>query len=246
MVRPLVENVDQHLFALVENAVLRQHGDAQRGEQFADAVVDFGVDVVRPPRQHDDRPSLFARFGEDLFPFRAHVGIVSVQAGEPFGEPRLYLARLDLPAGERPLQCAHRRLFVVQIEIRHDEIFVVQPFVVRLQKFRIVRHDGAVVMVDRIVLVQIVALAGEENEIDALVQKAFDVPVRKLGGIADGVAGDGVLPPEIQAAGGLLAQNDFEAARLEKARPQRELFVVAERERKPHPAPLSFGAGHAF
>ena len=88
-------------------------------------------------------------------------------------------------------------------------------------------------MVDRIVLVQIVALAGEENEIDALVQKAFDVPVRKLGGIADGVAGDGVLPPEIQAAGGLLAQNDFEAARLEKARPQRELFVIAERERNP-------------
>ena len=101
-------------------------------------------------------------------------------------------------------------------------------------------------MVGRIVFVQIVALAGEEDEIDALVQQALDVPVREFGGVANGIAGDGVLPPEIQAAGRFLAEHYFKAARLEKARPQRELFVVAERERKPHPAPLSLCAGHAF
>ena len=97
-------------------------------------------------------------------------------------------------------------------------------------------------MVDRIVLVEVIALAGEENEVYALIQQALDVAVRELGGIADGVAGHGVLAAEIQLAGGLFAEHDLKPAAFEKSRPQRQLLVKAERERQPDPAAPACGA----
>ena len=232
VVRPLVEHVDAHPFAAEIHRVLRQHRNPQRGEQLADAVVDLGVDVVRPPRQHDDGFSFLARGVQDLVPFRADVLAVPLQprkaraqtaADHPRGEPVLF---------QRLFQRAHRRVLVVRVYVRRDEVAFIQPLVVRAQKFGVVRHDGAVVMVIRIAFVEVVAFAGEEDKIDALVEQAFDVPVREFCGVADGIARDGVLPFEIELPRRLFAQYDVEAAFLEEPRPQRELFVEPERERQ--------------
>ena len=87
MVRPLVEHVDAHLFPLLEDAVFREDGDAQRGEQLADAVVDLGVDVVRPSRQHHDVFALPLRLGADLVALALDIGIIGVEARKARGKP---------------------------------------------------------------------------------------------------------------------------------------------------------------
>ena len=117
------------------------------------------------------------------------------------------------------MQGAHGALFVVEIEIGHDEVFLVQPLVVGLQKFGIVRHHGAVVVVGRVVLVQIIAFAGEEDEVHSPIQQTFDVAVGELGRVADGIAGDGVLALKVQLPRRLFAEHHREPAGLEKSRP---------------------------
>ena len=133
----------------------------------------------------------------------------------------------------------HGALFFVEVEIRHHEVVFIQPLVVGLEKLRVIGHHGAVVVVDGIVLVEIVALAGIEDEIDAHVEQAFDMPVHELGGIARRVARDGVLAPEVELARASVGEHDFKAARLEKARPERELFIHDELQREPHLPALS-------
>ena len=246
VIRPLVEHVYEHFLALEKHAVFRKDGDIEGGEQFADAVVDLGIDMIRPARQNDDGNVFLLRLGKYFVALIAYVAVIRFQprkslfqslSDEPFGQFVFF---------ERVMQRAHRRLFVVQVYVRHDKIVAVQPLVVRLQKLGIVRDDGAVVMVGRIVLVQIITFAGEEDEIHARVEQAFDMPVRKFRGIADGIARNGVLPPEVQLTGRFFAEDDFKAARFEKSRPKGKLFVKAERQRKPHSAAPALYARRAF
>lgn len=122
------------------------------------------------------------------------------------------------------MQRMHGRLFVVEVEIGINEVFLRQPFVICLEQFGIICHDGTVIMIDGIVLVEIVTLAGVEDEIHALVEKGLDVSVHEFGGIAGGVRSDGVLSSEIQLARAAVGKDDAESAGLEKLRPQRELF----------------------
>ena len=138
---------------------------------------------------------ILARFEQDLLPFRVHVRIEFVQTGKAFFQPRPDLRGGEFIAFQRVFEGTYRRFLVVQIEIGHDKVVACQALVVGFEKFGIVRHHGAGVMVDGIVFVQIVAFTGEENEIHARVQQAFDVPVRELCGIAHGVAGDGCAGP---------------------------------------------------
>ena len=94
-------------------------------------------------------------------------------------------------------------------------------------------------MVDRIVLVEIVTLGRIEDEIDAHVEQAFDMPVHELGGIARRIARDGVLTLEVELARTFFGEHDFKAARLEKARPERKLFVHHKLQQEPHLPALS-------
>lgn len=93
-------------------------------------------------------------------------------------------------------------------------------------------------MIGRIVFVQIVTLAGIEDKIDVLVEKAFYMPVNEFCGIAGGIARHGVLPFEVQIARRFFAEHHFESARFEKSRPQGQLFVKAQSQRDPHAAAL--------
>lgn len=159
----------------------------------------------------------------------------------------------QLPARERAVQRMHGRLFVVKVEIGINEVFLRQPLVICLEQLGIICHDGTVVMIDGIVLVEIVTLAGVEDEIHALVEKGLDVSVHEFGGIAGGIRRDGVLSPEIQLARAAVGKDDAESAGLEKLRPQRELFEHDQLHGQPHrparlraPAAAARAASHTY
>ena len=130
MVRPLVEHVDENVLSLFENAVLRKDGDAERGEQLADAVVDLGVDVVRPSRQNDDGPPLLTRFKEDLLPFLVYVRMEFLQSGKPFAQARLDLRARKFVAYQRFFEGTYRRFFVIEVEVGHDKVVACQALVI--------------------------------------------------------------------------------------------------------------------
>ena len=56
-------------------------------------------------------------------------------------------------------------------------------------------------------LVEVIGHTGVENGVDALLQQGHDVAVKELGGVTDRIRGDGLLPLEVQAPGGLRGED---------------------------------------
>ena len=68
------------------------------------------------------------------------------------------------------------------------------------------------------------------------------MPVHKLGGVADGVRGDGALTVTVELAGGLLAEDDAEAQSGKESVPEGQIFVVVKAEGQAD-VPSRAGAG---
>ena len=246
VVCPLVENVDLYQVGLVEHGVLRKHGKVQRGQKFVDAVVDFVIDVVGPAGKYYNllalRPCLCGNFGA----LCAHVGVVLIEAGEAVIQRLCRILPLYFIFFERRAQLFDGVFALVQIDVRHYEVFFVQPLVVGLQQLGVIRHDGAVVMVYRIVLVEVIAFAGHKYEVYALIQKAFYMAVDELCRVAGGIGSNRVLAAEIQLARGLVRQHYLEAKAFEEACPDGQLFIHTELQGKPHLYPARVCASDYF
>ena len=239
MVCPLVEDVDLDEVALLEHGVFGEHGEPEGAEELVDAVVDLGIAVIGPPREHDDVfPPPFG-LRQHPPPLGDDRGVILLHALHARPKSLFDEEAWDMVPPERADERLHRGPLAVGVEVGHDEIFVVEALVVGLQEFGIIGDDGAVVVVDAVVLVEVVALAGVEDEIHAHVEEGLDVPVHELGGIAGRVARDGVLAAEVELARTPLREHHVEAARLEEGRPKRELFIHDELERQPHLPPRS-------
>ena len=73
MVHPLVGN-DKGTLRLCQmgDGVLSKYGETVGGNQFRDAVVDFRVNMVRAPRQHNAPFSFFFQVREGLLALLLH------------------------------------------------------------------------------------------------------------------------------------------------------------------------------
>ena len=124
----------------------------------------------------------------------------------------------------------------VDVHIRVAEIFSVQSRIVCRQKFGIIRYDRAVEVVIAVSLVDIVAHTRIENEINALIEKVFNMAVSKLGRIAHGIRGYRMLSKIVHITGAFIAYNRFKAKLRKESVPERKLLVKAERKGQTHSA----------
>lgn len=79
VVRPLIQNVHFHELSALEHAVLGEHRHIERRQQFSDAVIDLGVDMIGPPRQHNELFALALRLVDDLAALFLDRGIIGGQ-----------------------------------------------------------------------------------------------------------------------------------------------------------------------
>ena len=113
----------------------------------------------------------------------------------------------------------------VDVDVRAMEIVTVQRRNIRLQQFGIVRHNRTVIVIVASALIEIIALAGIENEVNTLFKQAFDMSVSKLCGIADCIRRNSVLSLVIGLSGAFFGNNDLEAHSREHFMPERQLLI---------------------
>ena len=80
-------------------------------------------------------------------------------------------------------------------------------------------------MVVRQMLVEVIGHTGVENGVDALLQQGHDVAVKELGRVTDRIRGDGLLPLEVQAPGGLRGEDHLKVQSGEQGEPEGEVLI---------------------
>ena len=106
------------------------------------------------------------------------------------------------------------------------EVFdVLQGGDVYPQQVGIVGHHGTVIVVVRQMLVEVIGHTGVENGVDALLQQGHDVAVKELGRVTDRIRGDGLLPLEVQAPGGLRGEDHLKVQSGEQGEPEGEVLI---------------------
>ncbi len=166
VVGPLVQDAGGEFFHPVRDAVLGDDRRAVPDDQPVDAVVDLGVHMIGPPRQHDDPLALAAGLGDDLAAPGADLGHV---AGV-FGVGRVRRL-LDLPLGdaaEVPGQdlfghLAHKVLGAVDADVVTDKLLALQLRAVAQQHLGVIGDHRAVVVVVPQALVDVVGQAGVKS-----------------------------------------------------------------------------------
>ena len=139
---------------------------------------------------------------------------------------------------QRLLEFLVEILAALEVEVVVDELRRVQLGAVALQNLGVIGDDRAVIMVVTQVLVQVIAHAGVEDRIHALLTQPADVAVGQLGREAGRVAGYGRLAALVQLAVGEGADDDLKAQFGEQCVPERQQLVHIQAERD-----ADFGAG---
>ena len=95
----------------------------------------------------------------------------------------------------------------METQVGVEVVHLAQGGDVHPQQVGVVGHHGAVVVVVRQVLVKVVGHAGVEDGVHPLLQQGHHVAVEELGRVAHRVRGDGLLPLDVQAPGGLRGED---------------------------------------
>ncbi len=223
VVGPLVQHAGRGLFPQMADRVLAHHGGALGGNQLFYAVVDFIVQMVGPPGQHQDGPSLGAGLGQHRLATLAHPCQVGVILGVGPGNGGPGLGGGDV----RPVFLQNFGELFAKIRRAVDADIVVnkalssQLGAACRNHLGVIGHHRAVVAVVALALVDIIAHAGVENGVDIrLGGQGVDVPVHQLGGVAHRVAGNGALPGKVELAGAARAGHHLKAQGGEQAVPE--------------------------
>ena len=233
MVGPLVQDGSLELLFVPADGVLADDGSALPDDELVNTVVDLRVNVVGAARQHNDAAAFPAGLRNDLGALVAqllHVAGVLVVGringfvhGLPVQPREIMVQRL--------LEFLVEILAALEVEVIIDELRRLQLGAVALEHLGIVGHDGAVIMVVAQVLVQVVAHAGVEDRVHALLAQPVNVAVAQLGREAGRVAGDRRLTALVQLAVGEGADDDLKAEAAEQRVPERQKLVHIQAER---------------
>ena len=121
---------------------------------------------------------------------------------------------------------------MVEIHIRRDEIALCELHIVCAQELGVIRDDRAVEVVVIFALVNIIAHARPEDEINTLFKQILNMPVCQLCRIADRIRGDGVLSLVIHIAVAFMRELHREAELCKKLRPEGHLLIEGECQRQ--------------
>ena len=242
MVGPLVQHAGGELLHPVGDAVLGDDRRAVAGDEVVDAVVDLRVHMVGTPGQHDDAPALTAGFVDDLAaldPDLCHMGLV-LGVGGVGSLLHLLLGDAAEILGQDLLRhLMDEVLRTVDADVVVDELLALQLGAVPGQHLGVVGHDGAVIVVVAQPLVDVVGQAGVEDGIQMHLGQGLDVAVAELGRETGGVAGDGGLTGQIEAAAGHRAGVDGKAQLCPESMPEGQQLVHIQAERDADGAALT-------
>ena len=242
MVGPLVQHRGVEFLLVPAHRVLGDHRGALPDDQLVDAVVDLGVNMVGTARQHDDVFALLAGFGDDggaLVPDLLHVAGVLVVGGVDGGMDIL-LPQVGVGFGDGLVEPLVEVLAALQIKVIVEQRNLGQFGAVALQHLGVVGHHRAVVVVVAQVFVQVVAHAGVEHRVHALLGQPMDVTVAELGREAGGIAGDGGLSGLVELAAGEGADHHLEAQFRKQGMPEGQQFIHIQAEGNADPGPGMF------
>ena len=238
MIRPLIQNGKLGSVRKVGDAVFGYDRQSKARNKLLDTVVYFGVDVVGTSRKNDYRHFALPRLFDYLLALCDKVAAVVFESLHSLAPNRFRVLFGNAVFCQRLAHYLGKMLFKIYVNVRMHEIVVVKLVNVGFKQFGIVRHNGTVIVIVALTLVDIVAFAGVENEIRAPLQKAEDVSVGKLRGIAYRVRGNGVLTLIVDVTGAFLADHHLKAKFGENLVPERQLLVKSQTKGKSH---LCFG-----
>ena len=168
VIRPLIEHFQVRRLHKVRNRILGNRHDAKRRNQFLYAVIDLGIDVIRSASKHHDgltvRSGVVDKFQPALnngvvVRFHCRVALLNRFFGGFFG---------NAVAFQRSYQRIRNGFGARHINIRIDEVVVVQFGNVGAEQFRVIRHDQTIVVIVAVALVGVVTLTRIENEVNSL------------------------------------------------------------------------------
>ncbi len=264
MVHPLVHHADGALGAgAVRHGVLGEHGEAERGDELGDGVVDLGVVVVRAAGEHDTVGVVALDPVKRLVAGVGH-GLLEVEVGLPRGVD----GGVHLGAGDVGAPHAAAALGGVGLALDGDHLveapLELPPVVVgqegcqvlhggrgelvdvELQGLRVAHDDGAVVVVaGGLVLLALPAHAGHPDEVDVLAQQVHHVAVGELCRVADGLRGHGLDAGLVGGLGGVVRRHHGETQLGEERVPEGVVLVHVEGARYAHGAAGRLLAGPA-
>ena len=238
MIGPLVQYAQSGGIRKTCHAVLCDDSHAEAGDQLVYAVVDLLVDVVRTACDNYDLAPLCSCL---LYYFHSLAGNGILVGAESFiglvhsiGYPAL-----DIVSAESLSHDLYDVLPDIQVKIRVYEVITVEPRVVCDEELGIVGNNRAVEVVVAFALVYIVAHAGVEYEIHALVEEILDMSVSELCGIADRIRRNGVLSEIVHITGALIGNNRPESQCGKEHMPEGQLLVEAQCKGKSHSAAVT-------
>ena len=174
--------------------ILGKHDHTQRANRLGNAVIDFRIDVVRPPGEHDAAAIMLLHVRERAQAFLLYVMLEQLILGVCSLDRLLRLLHRHVRPSEFFDDALGHELMVGQVEVgTHvaDARFA-QFGHVRADDDRIVRDDRAVVVVVGVGYeVLLVAHARVEDRLDTLVEQPLDMAVHEFGRVADIFGGDG-------------------------------------------------------
>ena len=263
VVHPLVENdggaVD---IAQMRDRVFGKHRKSVRVQHFRNAVVDLGVNVIRPSGQHDAVLSVLLEEAQDFLAFRLYVFTHLMHLG-----PGCVGSLADLLRGRRGNVVGNAQLLLrvvfrkdrdqtvrSDLRTRKGEERVQEGDVGRRERLDIVpdvlrigRNDRAVIVVRGLLdLLVLVRNAGIEDEFAAFLQQPFDMTVRELRGVALGFGRDRLDAEFIDLMRSGRREHDAVAELPEEDRPERIVLIHVQHARNAHGAAESLLLGKRF
>ena len=230
----------------VDDAVLGEHRHAQAGDQLGDAVVDLGVDVVRPSGQHDAAQAALGdprqcppALGEDV---GLGLGVLGETGGDGLGR----LVQRDVVVGEHLDQPTRQvgRVGEVQERVEVADAGLPEPRHVVGQHLGVEGDDRAVeVVVGAREQLLLVGDARQEDGVHAGVEQVLQVAVGELGRVADVLGGDRLHPVGEDVVAGAARQDHPEAEPGQDREPQRVVLVHVQHPRDADVAARRLGLG---
>ena len=238
MVSPLVEYSELRSTCKVSDAVLSDNSHAETCNELMYTVIYLLIDMIRSAGE-DDYMTLFSSCLFDyLSCLVCNVGMVAVESlVSSINSSRD--ASLDVVFLQHFTHYSYNVLFDIEVEIRVNEVLVIESCIVSEEKLRIISDYRAVEVVIASALVDIVAHAGVENEVYALIEKILDMSVRELCRVAYCIRRDSVLTEIIHTSGAFIGGHNSEAEACKEHMPEWELLIEAECERKSDNATVS-------
>ncbi len=223
------------------DGILRQHSGTIGIDQLWNAVVDFGIDMVRPACEHDAEPARVFQPGQRFFSLFARVVARCSQLGpgRSCGVPDLKLRQAVFFRKELDQPVCHNGFALEREErILIDNAVCTQLLDIIFNIFSVGGNDRAVIMIScPCDLRALVRYARIRNIFYTLGEQPHNMPVRKLGRIAFRLARNRLDAELVDLPRGKRGEHDAIAQSGEKGIPERVIFIHVEHARDADRAP---------